>query len=69
MSKSLDFAQSFFQNKATSVYVFTDKLERQYLPLQFENVSWNIEAIRGKIVRIFLLNVLVRQKLQMESLR
>ncbi|MFJ7825123.1 BatA and WFA domain-containing protein [Psychrobacillus sp. NPDC096623] len=45
MSKSLDFAQSFFQNKATSVYVFTDKLDRQNLPLQYENVSWNIEAL------------------------
>jgi len=45
MSKSLDFAQSFFQDKATSVYIFTDELERQSLPLQHENVSWNVEAL------------------------
>ncbi|MEI4771815.1 BatA and WFA domain-containing protein [Psychrobacillus sp. FJAT-51614] len=42
MSKSLDFAQSFFQNKATSVYIFTDKLDKQSLPLQYEQVSWNV---------------------------
>ena len=41
-SKGLDFTQSFFQNKDTSVYVFTDQLDRQTLPLQYENVSWNI---------------------------
>ncbi|QUG40926.1 BatA and WFA domain-containing protein [Psychrobacillus sp. INOP01] len=49
MSKSLDFAQSFFQNKATSVYIFTDELERQSLPLQHENVSWNVEALTTNI--------------------
>lgn len=49
MSKSLDFAQSFFQNKATSVYIFTDELERQSLPLQHEKVSWNVEALTTDI--------------------
>ncbi|WP_419961467.1 vWA domain-containing protein [Psychrobacillus sp. BM2] len=49
MSKSLDFAQSFFQNKATSVYIFTDDLDRQSLPLQHENVSWNVEALTADI--------------------
>ncbi|SDM48692.1 von Willebrand factor type A domain-containing protein [Psychrobacillus sp. OK028] len=52
MSKSLDFAQSFFQNKATSVYVFTDKLDRKNLPLQYENVSWNIEALESNSTNI-----------------
>lgn len=52
MSKSLDFAQSFFQNKATSVYIFTDKLERQSLPLQHENVSWNIEALTAETTNV-----------------
>jgi hypothetical protein len=42
MSKSLDFAQSFFHNKATSVYIFTDQLDKQSLPLQYEQVSWNV---------------------------
>lgn len=42
LSKTLDFAQSFFQNKATAVYVFTDQIDRQTLPLQYENVSWNV---------------------------
>lgn len=49
MSKSLDFAQSFFQNKATSVYIFTDDLDRQSLPLHHENVSWNVEALTADI--------------------
>ena len=49
MSKSLDFAQSFFQDKATSVYIFTDELERQSLPLQHENVNWNVEALTTDI--------------------
>lgn len=42
MSKSLDFAQSFFHNKATSVYIFTDQLDKKSLPLQYEQVSWNV---------------------------
>lgn len=45
MSKSLDFTQSFFQNKATSVYVFTDVLDHKDLPLQYENISWNVEGL------------------------
>lgn len=49
MSKSLDFTQSFFQDKATSVYIFTDDLERQSLPLQHENVSWNVEALTTEV--------------------
>lgn len=49
MSKSLDFTQSFFQDKATSVYIFTDDLERQSLPLQHENVSWNVEALTNEV--------------------
>lgn len=49
MSKSLDFTQSFFQDKATSVYIFTDDLERQSLPLQNENVSWNVEALTTEV--------------------
>lgn len=49
MSKSLDFTQSFFQDKATTVYIFTDDLERQSLPLQHENVSWNVEALTNEV--------------------
>lgn len=49
MSKSLDFAQSFFQKKASSVYVFTDELDRQSLPLQYENVSWNVEGQTSEV--------------------
>lgn len=49
MSKSLDFTQSFFQDKATSVYIFTDDFERQSLPLQHENVSWNVEALTTEV--------------------
>ncbi|TQR20161.1 vWA domain-containing protein [Psychrobacillus vulpis] len=49
MSKSLDFAQSFFQNKATSVYIFTDQLDRKSLPLQYENVSWNVEGLTAEV--------------------
>ena len=52
MSKSLDFAQSFFQNKATSVYIFTDELDRLSLPLQHENVSWNVEALTTDITNV-----------------
>lgn len=52
MSKSLDFAQSFFQNKATSVYIFTDQLDRKSLPLQYENVSWNVEGLTKEVVNV-----------------
>ena len=49
MPKSLDFAQSFFQQKATSVYVFTDRLEKQVLPLQYENVTWNVRGLQAEV--------------------
>lgn len=52
MSKSLDFAQSFFQHKATSVYIFTDVLDRKELPLQYENVSWNIEGLTSEVANL-----------------
>ncbi|QFF98305.1 VWA domain-containing protein [Psychrobacillus glaciei] len=52
MSKSLDFAQSFFQNKATSVYIFTDHLERHSLPLKYKNVSWNVEGLTSEVTNI-----------------
>ena len=52
MSKSLDFAQSFFQHKATSVYIFTDVLDRQELPLQYENVTWNVEGLTSEVANI-----------------
>ncbi|MFJ8066533.1 BatA and WFA domain-containing protein [Psychrobacillus sp. NPDC096426] len=49
MSKALDFAQSFFQHKATSVYIFTDVLDRKELPLQYENVTWNVEGLTSEV--------------------
>ena len=52
MSKSLDFAQSFFQDKATSVYIFTDQLDRQTLPLQYENVTWNVNGLKTDVQNI-----------------
>lgn len=52
MLKSLDFAQSFFQNKPTSVYIFTDHLDRKSLPLQYENVSWNVEGLTTEVSNV-----------------
>lgn len=52
MSKSLDFAQSFFQHKATSVYIFTDILDRKELPLQYENVTWNVEGLTSEVANL-----------------
>ncbi|GGA17578.1 vWA domain-containing protein [Psychrobacillus lasiicapitis] len=52
ISKSLDIAQSFFQNLATSVYVFTDVLDRQELPLQYENVTWQVEALTSEVANL-----------------
>ncbi|TQR08327.1 vWA domain-containing protein [Psychrobacillus soli] len=52
MSKSLDFAQSFFQHKATSVYIFTDVLDRKELPLQYENVTWNVEGLTSEVANL-----------------
>ncbi|SER61370.1 BatA and WFA domain-containing protein [Psychrobacillus sp. OK032] len=52
MSKSLDFAQSFFQQKATSVYIFTDVLDRQELPLQYENVTWHLEGLTSEVANL-----------------
>ncbi len=52
MPKSLDFAQSFFQQKATSVYVFTDRLDKQALPLQYENVTWNVRGLQAEVTNL-----------------
>ncbi|MFJ5771227.1 BatA and WFA domain-containing protein [Psychrobacillus sp. NPDC093180] len=52
ISKSLDIAQSFFQNLSTSVYVFTDVLDRQELPLQYENVTWQVEGLTSEVVNL-----------------
>ncbi len=52
MPKSLDFAQSFFQQKATSVYVFTDQLDKQSLPLQYDNVAWNIKGLEQEVTNL-----------------
>ncbi|WP_391208259.1 vWA domain-containing protein [Psychrobacillus sp. L4] len=52
MLKSLDLAQSFFQNKSTSVYIFTDNLDRQSLPLQYENVSWNVKGLTTEVSNV-----------------
>lgn len=55
MPKTLDFAQSFFQDKSTSVYIFTDKLDRQSLPLQYEHVSWDVRGQQADVTNISIL--------------
>ena len=52
MPKTLDFAQSFFQDKSTSVYIFTDKLDRQSLPLQYDHVSWDVRGQNADVTNI-----------------
>ena len=48
MSKSLDFAQSFFQDKATSVYIFTDELDRQTLAPSIRKCNVECEWIENR---------------------
>jgi len=42
MSNVLDIVQSFIGTIPTSVYIFTDVLDKAAIPISSENVSWNV---------------------------
>ena len=42
MSNVLDVVQSFIGTLPTSVYIFTDVLDKAAIPVSSENVSWNV---------------------------
>ena len=42
MSNVLDVVQSFIGTTPTSVYIFTDVLDKAAIPVSSENVSWNV---------------------------
>ncbi|MGE7689029.1 vWA domain-containing protein [Lysinibacillus sp. NPDC097214] len=44
MNKALDVAQAFVSNTPTSIYVFTDALDKKQLPMEKDTVKW---IVRG----------------------
>ncbi|KGR78091.1 vWA domain-containing protein [Ureibacillus sinduriensis] len=44
LSKAFDMAQAFIGEKATSIYLFTDSVEREELPIESENITWVVKG-------------------------
>lgn len=44
MNKALDVAQAFVGNIPTSIYVFTDVLDKKHLPMEKDTVKWIVKG-------------------------
>ncbi|QDQ01529.1 VWA domain-containing protein [Lysinibacillus fusiformis] len=44
MNKALDVAQAFVGDTPTSIYVFTDSLDKKQLPMEKESVKWIVQG-------------------------
>lgn len=44
MNKALDVAQAFVGDKPTSIYVFTDALDKKHLPMEKDTVKWIVKG-------------------------
>jgi hypothetical protein len=44
MNKALDVAQAFVGNTPTSIYVFTDALDKKQLPMEKDTVKWIVKG-------------------------
>ncbi|WP_341320152.1 BatA and WFA domain-containing protein [Solibacillus sp. FSL H8-0523] len=54
LPKSIDVVQSFIGQTATSVYVFTDALEKAALPVDSELVEWHVYGQTDKLNNVAL---------------
>lgn len=52
LSKTFDVAQAFVGDETTSIYVFTDVVERQELPLENDHVKWIVRGAEGDLVNV-----------------
>ncbi|OXS77208.1 hypothetical protein B1B04_02025 [Lysinibacillus sp. KCTC 33748] len=52
MNKALDVAQAFVSNTPTSIYVFTDSLDKKQLPMEKDTVKWIIKGAAKDLTNI-----------------
>lgn len=52
MNKSLDVAQAFVGNTSTSIYVFTDALDKKQLPMEKDTVKWIVKGSAKDLTNI-----------------
>lgn len=52
MNKALDVAQAFVGNTPTSIYVFTDSLDKKQLPMEKDTVKWIVKGSAKNLTNI-----------------
>ncbi|KMY29347.1 hypothetical protein ACZ11_19790 [Lysinibacillus xylanilyticus] len=52
MNKALDVAQAFVSNTPTSIYVFTDSLDKKQLPMEKDTVKWIVKGSEKDLTNI-----------------
>ncbi|MFJ8514609.1 vWA domain-containing protein [Lysinibacillus xylanilyticus] len=52
MNKALDAAQAFVGNRPTSIYVFTDSLDKKQLPMEKDTVKWIVKGSEKDLTNI-----------------
>ena len=52
MNKALDVAQAFVGNTPTSIYVFTDSLDKKQLPMEKDTVKWIVKGSAKDLTNI-----------------
>lgn len=52
MNKALDVAQAFVGNTPTSIYVFTDSLDKKQLPMEKDTVKWIVKGAEKDLTNI-----------------
>ncbi|MFJ6210670.1 BatA and WFA domain-containing protein [Lysinibacillus sp. NPDC092081] len=52
MNKALDVAQAFVGNTPTSIYVFTDTLDKKQLPMEKDTVKWIVKGSAKDLTNI-----------------
>ncbi|MFT9820633.1 vWA domain-containing protein [Lysinibacillus sp. NPDC056185] len=52
MNKALDVAQAFVGNTPTSIYVFTDALDKKQLPMEKDTVKWIVKGSAKDLTNI-----------------
>lgn len=51
---TLDFLQTFISKKSTVIYLFTDAIERDQLPLELPDVKWIVKGAPDNLQNISL---------------
>jgi len=52
MNKALDVAQAFVGDKPTSIYVFTDALDKKHLPMEKDTVKWIVKGSAKDLMNV-----------------